>query len=151
MVQRLQTVRRRQRGGALAEFAVVLPCLMLLMLLMGEGASVIDTYQVLQNAAREGARLAVTPGEQNLAGEVQTRVINYAASDGIALTSADVTVNQGLTVSQSGGGCSVAEPCLSASQVTVNYNYPLQYLPKLPFGIANTVKLGAAVEMRNFY
>ena len=143
-------VHGRQRGAELVEFAAVLPCLVLLTLLVSEAAGMIGAHQVLINAAREGARLAVVPGELNASGDVTQRVVAYAAASGLALTSNNVSVNQNEVVATN-GACSAANPCLTASKVTVSYNYPLVFLPRLPFGLPSTVGLGASVEMRNFY
>lgn len=141
----------RQRGSELVEFAAVLPCLVLLAMLVTEGAGMISAHQVLVNAAREGARLAVVPGELGQTGDVVQRVLSYAAANGLTLSASNVAVNQGELVHPGGGACSASNPCLSASQVTVSYQYPLTYLPQLPFGLPNAVTMGAATEMRNFY
>ncbi|HXE30369.1 MAG TPA: TadE/TadG family type IV pilus assembly protein [Terriglobales bacterium] len=143
--------RRQQAGSELVELAVLLPCLMLLTLVVSEFAAVVSAHQVLDNAAREGARLAVVPGELSQTGDVKNRVISYAAANGITLSTSDITVNQGLTVNPGSGACSASNPCIGASQVSINYHYPLSYLPQLPFGIPSSMALGAAVEMRNFY
>jgi Flp pilus assembly protein TadG len=50
--------RSRERGTQIAEFAVALPLLLFLVLLVTEGAGVIRAHQVLNNIAREGARFA---------------------------------------------------------------------------------------------
>lgn len=143
--------RDRCRGAELVEFAIVLPVLLLLLGVVSEGAGLIRTHQVLLNAAREGVRLAVVPGELGLTGDIQQRVVQYGAANGVTLTPAQVTVTQSLLIPQSGGSCSLLAPCLSASRVTVQMNYPLAFLSQLPFGVAATVPLGAAVEMENFY
>ncbi len=46
------------RGSVLAEFAFVLPILLILVLGIIEMASLFQQFQVVQYAAREGARLA---------------------------------------------------------------------------------------------
>ena len=144
-------LRRSQRGQDLVEFALLLPALLLLLLLVGEGGAMVWTYEVLNNAAREGARLAVVPGEQSQSADVVNRVIAYAQANGVTLSGGNISVNQNRLISPGGGACSAANPCLSASQVSISYSYALVYLPRLPFGIATTVPLGASVEMRNFY
>ncbi|MFB3916598.1 MAG: TadE/TadG family type IV pilus assembly protein [Terriglobales bacterium] len=50
--------RSKERGTQVAEFAVALPLLLFLVLLVTEGAGVIRAHQVLNNIAREGARFA---------------------------------------------------------------------------------------------
>lgn len=137
--------RRRQGGNELVEFAVALPCLAMLMMVIGQVSGAVATHQTLNNAAREGARLATVPGEYGNSSDVQNRVIAYAAAHGITLAAANISVNQDLVVPQSGGACSVAAPCLKASRVSVTYNYPLDLL------LGKTLQLGTAVEMRNLY
>lgn len=51
---------RDQRGQSLVEFALVVPILLLLVLGIMEFGRAYSTSLALQNAAREGARLAVT-------------------------------------------------------------------------------------------
>lgn len=48
----------KRRGSVLAEFAFVLPILLILVLGIIEMASLFQQFQVVQYAAREGARLA---------------------------------------------------------------------------------------------
>ena len=143
--------RARGRGSELVEFAVALPALVLLALVVTEAAGMIGAHQVLINAAREGARLAVVPGELNATGDINNRVIAYAAANGLTLTGANISINQNDVLHPGGGACSAANPCLTASAVTVSYTYPFTYLPRMPFGIPSTVALGATVVMRNFY
>ena len=141
---------RRQQGAVLVEFVVLLPCLLLLLFTVSEGAGMIATHQILNNAAREGARLSISPGEQGDTAGVTARVVAYANANGVALTAANVSVNQDVIVPVA-GACSAANPCLTASQVTVTYSYPLQYLPNFATGVPVTVPLSNSVEMRNFY
>lgn len=50
--------RKRECGTQVAEFAVALPLLLFLVLLVTEGAGLVRAHQVLNNIAREGARFA---------------------------------------------------------------------------------------------
>lgn len=144
-------IRRAQSGSALAEFVVLLPCMLLLFFTVSEGASMVTTHQVLNNACREGARLSVVPGELGDTTGIVGRVVAYANNNGVPIAASNVNVNQADIVSVNGGGCTISNPCLTASQVTVTYAYPLHYLSSLPFGLPSTVSLSAAVAMRNFY
>ncbi len=54
---------RNQRGLAAVELALMLPALMLLLLLMVEGANAFRVYNVLHEASREGARLVLRDGD----------------------------------------------------------------------------------------
>jgi len=52
--------RDKERGSQLVEFAVVLPLLLFICLGAIEGGSMLRVHQLLNNAAREGTRMAVT-------------------------------------------------------------------------------------------
>lgn len=61
--------RKKQKGQALAELALVLPILLLVVFGMIEMARLVQTYLAVQHAAREGARYAVVglPSEDECA------------------------------------------------------------------------------------
>lgn len=142
---------RRQGGNALVEFAVTLPLLVLLLAVLGEGAAMLSSYEVLVNAARAGARLSAVPGELGRTTDVVNRVLAYASANGITLSASNVSVQQGVLLLPSGGTCGSGNPCILASRVAVTDPYTLHYLPQLPFGIPTTAELSAVAIMRNFY
>jgi Flp pilus assembly protein TadG len=55
---------RADDGQDLAEYAIVFPVLMLLLLGIIEFGRIVYSYSAISNAAREGARFAVLPGNQ---------------------------------------------------------------------------------------
>lgn len=55
-------LRRRERGQALVEFALVFPLFMLLLLAVFDFGRVIWVHNMVQNAAREAARYAIVHG-----------------------------------------------------------------------------------------
>jgi Flp pilus assembly protein TadG len=55
-----KTGRTRRRGAAIVEAAIVLPLFLILLLALCDFARLVMTRQLLDNAARSGARLAVT-------------------------------------------------------------------------------------------
>ena len=71
-------------GVAAIEFAVVLPLISALLLGMWEAGRLIEVTQIMNNAAREGARQAAT-GQVN-ATQVQQIVVNYLTAAGIPVT-----------------------------------------------------------------
>lgn len=73
--------RRKRRGAAVVEFAIVAPLFFLLIFGMIEYGRMVMVQQVITNASREGARRAVLDGAT--AAEVQTTVNNYLTSAGI--------------------------------------------------------------------
>ena len=85
MASLIATIRRRrvgsQRGAQLIEFALVLPILLFVLAGILDMGFLFKDYQVVTNAAREGARLAALPGFS--ASQVTTRVNNYLAAGGV--------------------------------------------------------------------
>ena len=68
-------LRRDQRGAALLEMAFTLPLLLLISVGIFEFGRAFEVWQVLTNAAREGARVAVLPGSRDAM--VTARVQQY--------------------------------------------------------------------------
>jgi Flp pilus assembly protein TadG len=90
----LQTVRRRQGGQAIVEFALTLTLLMLLMFAILELSIFIYTYSVLANAAKEGVRYAIVHGVNS--GSASGPSSSAASSPPCTASSSNVTnvVNQ---------------------------------------------------------
>ena len=79
--------RKNRRGAAAVEFAVVAPVFFLMIFGMIEFGRMVMVQQVITNASREGARLAVLDGTTGA--EVQTAVNDYLAAarvSGAAIT-----------------------------------------------------------------
>jgi Flp pilus assembly protein TadG len=164
----------RQRGTQIVEFAVVLPLLVFLALLVTEGAGVVRAHQVLNNAAREGARLSIAsenaryPGTPEYTGwnnQIANVIKQYSYCNGVPL---DATPYDSCgTGSRSlSGQCStysinidpnvevtVNGVIASDSRVTVTCGYRLLWLPHLPyFGTRGpTVTLRGSAEFRNLF
>src|SRR5919201_634416 len=118
--------QHKQRGTALVETAMMLPLLTLLLVGVVNMGLLIREHQVLQNAAREGARYSALPANRIAAAgdttaqdtvrtKIRTRVQQYLARERITIALTDVTINQDYTYTV--GGLTV-----SASQVTVSYS-----------------------------
>ncbi|MGH9509532.1 MAG: TadE/TadG family type IV pilus assembly protein [Terriglobales bacterium] len=149
---------QQERGTQVAELAMVLPLLLFLGLAVTEGAQFVRAHQMLNNAAREGAKFSSLQENYQDIPEIQGVVDTYlknatannmcVSATGCNVTSplAVVTVDQCVTVFMPSGINKVA------SQVDVTYAYQLQYLPKLPwFNFASTVNLRGRAEFINFY
>ena len=52
--------RRRSRGQAMVEFALILPVLLMVLMVVIEAARVFSAWLILENVVREAARCAVT-------------------------------------------------------------------------------------------
>jgi len=83
-----QLYRKKRRGAAAVEFAVVAPIFLLLVFGMIEYGRMVMVQQVLTNASREGARCAVLDGTTHQ--EVVDTVTQYLTSGSIQ--GANITV-----------------------------------------------------------
>lgn len=104
-------------------------------------------YEVVTNAAREGARMAVLPGYAS--SDVQARVATFVSTGRVPTTTSPVNPSvlvENVSIPVSGG-----RPAISAKRVTVTYTYRFQFLNALAafFGSRGpTVPLVAVAEMR---
>jgi Flp pilus assembly protein TadG len=73
-----------ERGAELVEFAFVFPTLLLVMLGIIDFGFLFQRYEVVTNAAREGARVAILPGYADA--DVQARVTQYLTAGGLTGT-----------------------------------------------------------------
>ncbi len=80
---------RKTRGAAVVEFAFVAPIMMLLTMGMLEMSRVVMVKQLMVNASREGARMAVLPGATTV--EVVDRVKDELAAGSVTGTTISVT------------------------------------------------------------
>jgi Flp pilus assembly protein TadG len=144
---------RSNEGAQLVEFALVLPLLLLIVLAIAEFGFVFQRYEVITNAAREGARMAVLPGYGNdPAGidVIKSRVRAYVTAGRVPTTGGNPgnpAVDVVTTSIPVGGG----RPAMSARRVTVTYTHTYMFLPRIAgwFGASyTTTPLVAVSEMR---
>jgi len=135
---------RSERGAEIVELALVLPLLMLVLGGIVDFGFLFKNYEVVTNAAREGARFAVVPTVT--AGEVDTRVDMFLSAGGLVPANATVTIDD----------VSVAiDSIRSVSAVRVGVTYPHTYMVLGPLmqlvGAAplGTTPLRAAATMRH--
>jgi len=111
-----QLLRKKRRGAAAVEFAIVLPVFVLLVFGMIEYGRMVMVQQVITNASREGARQAVLDGATTTS--VQSAVTTY-------LTNASVS-----------GGSSTVTPspatAASGDPITVTVSVPFSAVSWLP-------------------
>lgn len=140
---------RTERGAALLEMALTLPLLLLVCVGILEFGRAYQTWQVITNAAREGARIAVLPGMDDAA--VTSRVRQYMVIGQLPkAATATIAIDRNQTVSI--GGTATA----SASQITVNYPFDfvvLDPIARLATGqgsaTPSTLNMVAQATMRN--
>jgi Flp pilus assembly protein TadG len=133
-------MRKDERGSALVELAITLPLLLLVSVGIFEFGRAFQTWQVLTNAAREGARVAVLPNSDPA--NVESRVRQYMQDGQLGMYSAaSVAVNNDATVS-------IGTGTVSASQVTVVYPFNFMVLnPIAKLVVPNSTLGGAAISM----
>jgi Flp pilus assembly protein TadG len=84
---------RQERGQSVAEFALVLPLLMLVLLAIVQFGIVFKHYITLTDAVREGARkAAVSRFKTDPPGYVKTEVVKAGSDLGSKFTTGNVTV-----------------------------------------------------------
>jgi Flp pilus assembly protein TadG len=132
-------LRRDQRGAALLEMAFTLPLLLLISVGIFEFGRAFEVWQVLTNAAREGARVAVLPGISDAM--VTARVQQYANAGVLDVgVTPTVTIQRNSTISYGSGTA-------SGSKVTVAYPFRFIVLQNVARLIVNGSTVGAPFTM----
>jgi Flp pilus assembly protein TadG len=102
-----------EEGAELVEFAIVLPLMLLVLFGIIDFGLLFQRYQVVTNAAREGARIAVLPGYGDA--DVQTRVSQFLSAAGLTETAT--------VPSPARSSISLGTQCISVVSVSVDYPY----------------------------
>ncbi len=155
--------RERERGTQLVEFALVLPFLLFMAMFVTEGAGFIRMHQVLNNAAREGARLSIVDSNQCVTSSgtpdptcstnptIQNAVLYYLCNNAVSNQNCGgptvtVTINQAVPVLDSNG------ETMWTSVVKVSRPYPLPLMSSIPgFGVPTSITLTVSAQFRDFY
>jgi Flp pilus assembly protein TadG len=140
MVKRL----RNERGAALLETAVTLPLVLLVTVSIFEFGRAYQTWQVMTNAAREGARIAVIAGTSDT--QVTDAVRTYMKNGQLpSYASATVSVNR-----------NVPFGATTASTITVTYpfqftvlNPVMRLVNKSATAGSGTTNMTSSASMRN--
>ena len=135
--RRLSQRLRDDRGAQLLEFALVFPVVILATAGIVDVGLLIKDYQVVTNAAREGARIGAVQG--TAVAPVAARVTTYLTAGG--LEGAATTDVRNVLVPNPAG------PSVPAVQVTVSY--PYEYLVLAPLaGLFGGAAIPSAVTLR---
>lgn len=149
----LSKKRIRQEGSVLVELAFAIPIMTLIMLVIVDVGLIVREHQVIQNAAREGARYSCLPenwvspvNPSASLTNIKWRVKEYAAGEGIILDLAtDIEPpDQAYPIPISGGLTAYG------SLVTVHYTRRMLIgaFPLLP---TNSMTLHGSSLFRNLY
>ena len=132
--------RKHERGQAMLETAIALPILLVLMVGIFEVGRAYETWQVLTNAAREGARMAVTPSGSPVATTALVR--EYMLNGQLPkYATAAVSVNKGASITVNGAA-------VSASAVIVDYPFEFIMLQPIVRLVAPAATVGGPLTMR---
>ena len=153
-IDRKKKTEARQKGVAAVELAILLPLFGILLLGILEVGGMARDHQVVENAAREGARFSAlapnkitgSPTPSTVETRIKNRIIAYLGNEKItSVAASDIVVNQTYEMT-------VGSKKVMCSEITVNYNRPVLFrgiATWLPLGSSTTLK-GRAV-FRNFY
>lgn len=131
----LETVATRrepgsERGQAIIELALTLPLLLLIVLGVFDFGLMFQKYEVVTNAAREGARVGVLPGYST--SDAALRALDYLAVGGLT---GPVRVCGGALVKNTRCASGVvssttitnSSPARTVNQITVTVEYDYEY------------------------
>ena len=110
--------KRKERGAALIESAITIPIILLISVAVFEFGRAYQTWQVLTNAAREGARVSIIAGKTDA--QVREAVQKYMDVGGLPLAYSDsvtITLNRNVDLGVN-----------NASQISVGYPYNFMVL-----------------------
>jgi Flp pilus assembly protein TadG len=110
---------RSERGAVLIEFALVFPLLLLVTLGIIDFGLLFQQYEVLTNAAREGARVSVLPGYS--AADVEDRVEQYLQATSLSGTTVTTNVAAPTTVN-------LGPSCIKVIAVTVSFDHDFSFV-----------------------
>jgi Flp pilus assembly protein TadG len=142
MRKRLTT---NERGAALLETAITLPIILLISVGIFEFGRAYQTWQVLTNATREGARVAVIFGTTRT--QIEDAVLTYAEIGGIpncekssapqCLARGHISVNQNVTLGNRTG-----------SQISINFPFQFMVLNPIARMITSSSQTGTPITMK---
>jgi Flp pilus assembly protein TadG len=163
------TGHRKQRGSQIVELGMVLPLLVFLAVGAAEGGSMVHVQQVVNNAAREGARLTTmqtVSAAANRDAVIQTAVQNYLTRNNVIpqgafsfgqCSSWNPAGNVAVS-STAANTFQIPDPVMSngnatlqSTKVTVTCPYRLFFLPRVSFFgvIPLTINLRGSAAMLN--
>jgi Flp pilus assembly protein TadG len=130
---------RSEKGAALLEAAITIPIILLISVGIFEFGRAYQTWQVLTNAAREGARLAVINGTTDA--DVTARVRAYMQAGSLPnYATATVTVTRAVALTAAD----------TASKIQINYPFQFMVLnPVVRLVAPSDTKTGAPITMQS--
>ena len=150
---------RGERGQAIIELALTLPLLLLIVLGIFDFGLMFQKYEVVTNAAREGARVGVLPGYSTA--DAQARAVQYLAVGGLTGTPRTPPCGGAIVLNRPCASAAVAttlitgsDPPKTVEQITMTVEYDYEYrfvgpIANLLFGSSlGTTRLRSVSTMR---
>jgi hypothetical protein len=137
--------KKKERGAALIESAITIPILLLVSVSIFDFGRAYQAWQVLTNAAREGARVSIIAGKTD--DQVRDAVTQYVNGGGLP-----VDAEHPLSVNLER---SIEFGSNNASRITVNYGFkfivlgPVMKMVNSSSTRENALTMGAVAVMRN--
>jgi len=126
---------KNERGAALLEAAVTIPLILMISVAIFEFGRAYQTWQVLTNAAREGARIAVINGTTD--DQVREAVRNYMTAGQLSRAdTAPIDLNRNRPLGARSG-----------SEITINYPFEFMVLNPVVRLVAPSSTTGAPLTM----
>ena len=135
-------VARSERGAELIEFALVFPLLLMIVLGIVDFGFLFQRLEVVTNAAREGARIAVLPGYDDA--DIRARVCDYVETGGVPVTGTCGATGANPTVDIVDADIPVDGSTIAGKQVLVTYTHNDLFLGGVG-GVASWFGSGAAL------
>ena len=138
---------RREDGAALIETAFTLPILLLVCVGILEFGRAYQTWQVITNASREGARVAVLPAYTDPS--VDARVRTYLKNGGLPAAIVDNTAKTKVLITPTTIPVDTAGTTTApAARVVVEYPFEFMVLQPVAQLVVNGSTAGQAFTMR---
>jgi len=140
--------RESERGAILIEAAMILPLMLFICVGIFEFGRAFQSWQIVTNASREGARIAVLPGSDNT--KVTERVRTYLRDGALdKAAEAHVRIVRNVAVS-------IGSDTVNATRVTVEYPFSFMVLKPVATLIAGSAAnpgeaftMASSTTMRN--
>jgi len=121
LVTRRRAALRRETGAELIEFAFTLPLLLVVVMGIVDFGFMMQRFEVVFNAAREGARVAILPGYGDA--DVEARVEAYTVAAGFAPGAVSIVVSDETVTA--------GARTFAAKKVTVDFTHVHQFVGPL--------------------
>ncbi|HZJ33159.1 MAG TPA: TadE/TadG family type IV pilus assembly protein [Vicinamibacterales bacterium] len=137
---------RQEKGAALVETAFALPIMLLVCVGILEFGRAYQTWQVVTNAAREGARVAILPDYADAS--VSARVKTYLKNGGLPAAVVDSAATKVLITATTIPVNATGTVTAAASRIVVEYPFEFMVLQPVAQLVVNGSLAGQPFTMR---